>query len=80
MPGGGGKGAYSWEFLVGMCGPVLQILDPISDQKMLFSTYVFRAGLKAEIILLLRLQRKQKNISNAFRIRIRSYSFGIEDN
>ena len=33
-PGGGGKGAYSWEFLVGICGPVLQILDPISDEKM----------------------------------------------
>ena len=32
--GGVGKGAYSWEFLVGICGPVLQILDPISDQKM----------------------------------------------
>ena len=30
----GGKGAYSWEFLVGMCGPVLQMLNPISDQKM----------------------------------------------
>ena len=60
--------------------------DPISDQKMSFSTPVFRnrplkfipvfrPGLK-----LLKLERKQ-NSSNAFRIRkflFRSYSFGIE--
>ena len=44
--------------------------------------HVFRPGLKAEIMLsLLRLERKQKNYSNVFRIRIfllLSYSFGIE--
>ena len=43
---------------------------------------VFRPGLSAETILsLLRLERKQKNSSNPFRIRIflfLSYSFGIE--
>ena len=56
--------------------------DLISDQKMSFSTTVFRSGLQAEIMSsLLRLERKQKNSSNPFRIRIflfRSYSFGIE--
>ena len=56
--------------------------DSISDQKMSFSTPVFRPGPWAEIMsLLLRLQRKQKNSSNPFRIRIflfLSYSFGIE--
>ena len=56
--------------------------DPISDQKLLFSTPDFRPGLKAEIMSsLLRLERKQKNSSKIFRIRIflcRSYSFGTE--
>ena len=33
-PRGGG---YSWEFLVGMCCPVLQILSPISHQKCHYS-------------------------------------------
>ena len=49
---------------------------------MQFSTPVFRPGLLAEIILsLLRLERKQKNSSNPFRIHMflfLSYSFGIE--
>ena len=75
------------------CGILLGILgggvllcfpnpDPISDQKLLFSTPDFRPGLKAEIMSsLLRLERKQKNSSKIFRIRIflcRSYSFGTE--
>ena len=55
---------------------------PISDQKMLSSTPVFRPGLWAEIMLsLLRLERKQKNSLNPFGICIflfLSYSFGIE--
>ena len=66
--------------------------DPISDQKKIIfhtsfqtrtlkSIPIFRPGLKAEIMLsLLRLERKQKNYSNQFRIRIflfLSYSFGI---
>ena len=56
--------------------------DPISDQKMSFSTPIFRPDLQAEIMSsLLRLDRKQKNSSTLFRIRIvflLSYSFGIE--
>ena len=54
--------------------------DPIEAQKMSFSTPVFRSlksipvfrpGLLAEIMsLLLRLERKQKNYSKPFRIRI----------
>ena len=56
--------------------------DLISDQKMSFSTTVFRSGLQAEIMSsLLRLERKQKNSSNPCRIRIfffLSYSFRIE--
>ena len=67
--------------------------DPISDQKnvilhtrfqtrTLKSIPIFRPGLEAEIMLsLLRLERKQKNYSNPFRIIIFfffSYSFGIE--
>ena len=66
--------------------------DPISDQKMQFSTPVFkldlnsipvfRPSLQADIMLsLLRLERKQTNSSNLFGIRIfhfLSYSFGIE--
>ena len=75
------------------CGILLGILgggvllcfpnpDPISDQKLLFSTPDFRPGLKAEIMSpLLRLEGKQKNSSKVFRIRIflcLSYSFGTE--
>ena len=33
-----GGGEYSWEFLVGLCCLVIQIPDPISNQKMSFST------------------------------------------
>ena len=68
---------YFWKFMVGVCRPVLQILTPISDQKMLFSTPVFRPSV---YVIITRLERKQKNSSNAFRIRtflLRSYSFGI---
>ena len=67
---------------MGVCRLVLQILTRISDQKMQFSTPVFRPCYWAEIMLsLLRLERKQENSSNPFRIRIFSflfYSFGIE--
>ena len=60
------------------CGILLGILgggvllcfpnpDPISDQKLLFSTPDFRPGLKAEIMsLLLRLQRKPKILPKYF--------------
>ena len=30
--GGGGGGGYSWEFLVGVCRPVLQILTPFQTK------------------------------------------------
>ena len=54
--------------------------DPISDQKMSFSTPVFRPDLYAEIMSsLLELEHKQKIFSNAFRIFLfPSYLFGIE--
>ena len=39
MPGG-----YSWEFLVGVCGPILQILTLFQIKKLSFSTSVFRHG------------------------------------
>ena len=29
-------GGYSWEFVEGMCHPVLQILAPLPDQKVVF--------------------------------------------
>ena len=67
---------------MGVCRLVLQILTRISDQRMQFSTPIFRPCYWAEIMLsLLRLERKQENSSNPFRIRIFSflfYSFGIE--
>ena len=44
-------GAYSWEFLVGVCRPVLQILTLFQTKKMQCSTPVFRPGLKAEVLL-----------------------------
>ena len=86
-------GEYSSEFFEGVCRPVLQILPLFQTKKnVIFHTRcqtkppksipVFRPGLSAETILsLLRLERKQKNSSNPFRIRIflfLSYSFGIE--
>ena len=75
------------------CGILLGILgggvllcfpnpDPISDQKLLFSTPDLRPGLKAEIMSsLLRLECKQKNSSKVFQICIflcLSYSFETE--
>ena len=73
-PGGGGEG-YSWEFLVGACRPVLQILTRFQTKKVIFHTCfqtgplksipVFRPGLSAETILsLLKLEGRQKNTSN----------------
>ena len=84
QPGGGGGGWYSWEFLAGVCCPVLRILTLFQTKKKslqtrpLKSISIFGPGLWAEIMSsLLRLERKPKIPSNAFRIRI-SYSFGIE--
>ena len=74
---GGGKG--------GGCRPVLQALNPISDQKMSFSTLVFRRfqtwPSSRSYVIITYIRAQTKNSSNPFRIRIflfRSYSFGIE--
>ena len=46
--GGGGGGVwgrgYSWEFVVGVCRPVLQVLTLFQTPKLTFSTLVFRPG------------------------------------
>ena len=93
--GGGGerRGGRLWEFFVGVCLLVLQILTGFFRPKhVIFHTPfqprplksipVFRPGLWAEIMSsFLKLERKENNSSNAFRIRIflfHSYSFGIE--
>ena len=73
------RSRYSWEFLVGVCRPAHHTFIQTRPLK---SIPVFRPGLQAEIMLsLLRLERKQKNSSKPFRIRVfffLSYSFGIE--
>ena len=77
-PGGGG--GYSWEFLIGVCCPVLQILTKFQTQKCNF-LHPFSDQTSKIHTRLLRLECKQKNSSNPFRIRIflfLSYSFGIE--
>ena len=80
------------EFLVGVCRPVLQILTrfqtkkcnfphPFSDQNSKVLTRFHTWPLSRNTLSLLRLERKQKNSSNPFRILIfffLSYSFGIE--
>ena len=60
----GREGGYSWEFLVGVCRPVPQILTRFQTKNVIFHTRfqtrplksipVFRPGLKAEIMLSLR--------------------------
>ena len=79
----GGRG-YSWEFLVGVCCPVLKILTLLQTNNVIFHT---RFQTKKEwarpfsLVFLLRLEQQQKKVSgNTFRIRIflfLSYSFGI---
>ena len=82
-------GGYSWKFFVGVCRPVLQILNLYQTQRCSFHTRfqtrplksipVFRPGLQAELMLsLLRLERKQKISSNPFRIRIFLYLTHLE--
>ena len=39
------SGGYSWEFMVGVCRPVLQILTLFQTKKLSFSTTVFSPGL-----------------------------------
>ena len=42
-------GGYSWEFLVGVCRPVPQILTRFRTKKCRFSTPVFRLDLSKSI-------------------------------
>ena len=85
------SGGYSSGFLLGVCRPVLQILTRFQTKKCYFShpfsdqtskNYTFQTHLQVEIMLsFFRLERKQTNSSNPFRVRIflfLSYSFGIE--
>ena len=44
LPGGGGGGVYSWDFVVGVCRPVLLILTLFQTETLSFSTLVFRPG------------------------------------
>ena len=76
-------GGYSWELLVGVCRPVLQILilfqtekcyfsHPFSDQTSTIHTrfQIWPSGRNRNYVIILRLGRKQKNSSNPFGIRI----------
>jgi len=71
-------GRYSWEFLVGVCRPVLQILTLFQTKKYHFpypfSDLSFRHKLSYHW---LSLERKQ-NKSSPVRILFLSYLFGIE--
>ena len=85
-------GRYSWEFLVGVCRPVLQILTlfqtkkcnfphPFLDQTSKIHTRFQTCPLgRNYVIITYRLKRKQKNASNSFRIRrfLFLFLFGIE--
>ena len=80
-----GPRGYSWEYSVGLCRLVLQILTLFHTRfqtRPLKSIPVFRPGLQSEIMLsFLRLEHKHKDSSNSFRFSIfffLSYSFGIE--
>ena len=95
MGRGGGEGVgYSWEFLVVVCRPVLQILTlfqtkncnfphPFSDQTSKIHTCFQTWPLSRNYFIITRLEGKQKISSNPFRILIflfLSYSFGIRNN
>ena len=83
---------YSWEFLVGVCRPVLQILTrfqtkkcnfphPFSDQTSKIHTRFQTWPLGRNYVIITQIRAQTKNYSNPFRIRIflfLSYSFGIE--
>ena len=89
--GAWGGGGHSWEFLVGLCSPVLQILTlfqtkrcnfphPFSDQTSKIHARFQNWPLRRNYVII-RLERKQKISLNPFQIRILlflSYSFGIE--
>ena len=44
VPPRGGGGGYSWEFVVGVCRSVLQVLTLFQTPKLTFSTLIFRPG------------------------------------
>ena len=85
-------GAYSWEFSVGLCRPVLQILTlvqtkkihfphPFSDLASKIHTRFQTWPLGRNYIIITYIWAQTKNSSNTFRIRIfyfPSYSFRIE--
>ena len=89
-PAGGG---YSWEFQVGVCRPLLQILTlfqtkkchfqhPFSDQTSKIHTRFQTLPLGRNYVIITQIRAQTKISSNAFRIHIflfsRSCSFGIE--
>ena len=43
-PPAAGGGGYSWEFVVGVCRPVPQVLTLFQTPKLTFSTLIFRPG------------------------------------
>ena len=75
FPGGGG---YSWEFLVGVCRPVLQSLTLFQTKKYHFPYSFSYLSFRHKLCYhWLSLERKQ-NKSNPVRILFLSYLFGIE--
>ena len=61
--GGAGGGGYSWELLMGLCHPVLQILTLFETKKWHFP-HPFSDLAYAEIMLtLLKLEHQQKHFS-----------------
>ena len=78
-----GGGGYSWEFLMGVCHPVLQILTLLHTKNAIFHTIHTRfltSSLGRNYVIITYIRAQTKHFSNAFRIRIfafLSYSFGI---
>ena len=72
-------GGYSYEFLVGVYRPVLQILTLFQTKKCHFLHPFLHLAFREKLCSLLELEHKQNIFSNAFRIFLfPSYSFGIE--
>ena len=59
-PGVGVGGGYSWEFVVGMCRPVLQILTLFQTKKLSFSTHVFRPGVGRNYVIITKIRTPTK--------------------
>ena len=79
-----GGGGYSWELLMGVCHPVLQILTLLQTKNAIFHTIHTRfltSSLGRNYVIITYIRAQTKHFSNAFRIRIfafLSYSFGID--